>query len=85
MGEIVYALCALTSVACAALLVRAYFRTHMRLLLWCALCFVGLAVNNVGLFVDLVLVPSLDLFYWRTVPAVIGLLLLACAFAWEEL
>lgn len=86
MAEIVYALCALTSVACAVLLVRGYLRSRMRLLLWCALCFVGLALNNVGLFVDLVLTgPSLDLFMWRTVPAVVGLLLLVCGFAWEEL
>lgn len=46
----VYILCAVTSVLCAGLLVRSYLRSRVRLLLWSALCFVGLAVNNVLLF-----------------------------------
>ena len=61
MAEAVYALCALTSILCAALLGRAYARTRTHLLLWSTLCFVGLAINNVLLFVDLVLLPDVDL------------------------
>jgi hypothetical protein len=61
MGEIVYALCAITSLVAASLLVRARARQGTALLLWSALCFVGLAATNVLLFVDLVLVPSMDL------------------------
>lgn len=34
------------------LLFRAYAANGMRLLLWSALCFVGLSVNNVLLFFD---------------------------------
>lgn len=67
----VYLLCALTSVACSVALIRAYLRTPVKLLFWCALCFVGLAVNNVLLFVDLAIVPQVDLRMWR---AVIGLM-----------
>jgi hypothetical protein len=52
---IVYALCALTSVACAFLLLRAYRRRRTRLLVWSSAAFVGLALNNLLLFVDLVL------------------------------
>ena len=47
MASVVYALCALTSLACAVLLLRAYRRSWARLLFWSGLCFVGLALNNV--------------------------------------
>jgi hypothetical protein len=61
MGEVVYALCGVTSLVAAWLLVRARARHGTPLLLWSAFCFVGLAATNVLLFVDLVLVPSMDL------------------------
>jgi uncharacterized membrane protein len=52
MGEIVYVLCAVTSLACAVLLVRAWRATRSRLLLPSAVCFVGFFVNNVVLVID---------------------------------
>ena len=61
MAEFVYLLCAMTSTLCAVLLVNGYRRTKTRLLFWSGLCFAGLAVNNVLLFVDLVIVPGVDL------------------------
>ena len=61
MAEFVYALCAMTSVVCAVLLVNGYRRSKVGLLFWSGLCFAGLAVNNLLLFVDLVAVPSMDL------------------------
>ena len=73
MAEAVYILCAATSIACAVLLWRGYSRTRARLLLWSALCFVGLALNNVLLFVDLILLPEVDLKVWRTLAALLGL------------
>ena len=54
----VYLLCFLTSSACAWLLARSYRRTGARLLLWSALCFVLLGLNNLVVFVDLVLLPQ---------------------------
>jgi len=39
--------------------------SRSRLLLWSTLCFVALAVNNVLLFVDLVVVPDVDLRFVR--------------------
>ena len=53
----VYLLCFLTSSACAWLLARSYRRTGARLLLWSALCFVLLGLNNLVVVVDLVLLP----------------------------
>lgn len=60
MAEIVFALCALLSVACAALLFRSYLKGRSQLLLWSSLCFSLLALNNVVLFVDMIIFPTLD-------------------------
>lgn len=76
MAEAVYVLCALTSCLCAALLLRGYRRTRTRLLFWSSLCFVGLALNNVLLFVDLVLTAQTDLSMVRSLPALAGLVLM---------
>jgi hypothetical protein len=66
------------------LLFRGYARTGARLLLWSALCFVGLSINNVLLFFDLVIFPTeVDLRPWRLLAALAGLLFLLYAFIWE--
>jgi hypothetical protein len=83
MATVVYALCALTSILCAVLLLRGFATSGTRLLLWSGLCFVGLALNNVLLFVDLGLMPGLDLQLWRALPALAGLGLLIFGLVWE--
>ncbi len=83
MATLVYALCALTSTACAFLLLRGYARSRFRLLLWSGLCFAGLALNNVILFVDKQVVPDVDLSVWRSLPAVAGIALLLYGFVWD--
>lgn len=83
MAELVYLLCALTSFACAALLVRQYVRARTKLLLWSSMCFAGLAANNALLFVDRVLVPLVDLSLPRTVLALASMLLLIYGLVWE--
>jgi hypothetical protein len=84
MAETVYLLCAATSSACALLLLRAHHRTGTGLLLWSGLCFVGLALNNAILVVDLILIPDVDLSTWRLVPAAIGVVLLLYGLIWES-
>ena len=76
MSTIVYVLCALTSLACAVLLLRGYRQTGARLLLWSGLFFVGLFLNNVLLIVDLRVVPEINLAVIRLVPALVGVSLL---------
>ena len=77
MASAVYLMCALTSGVCALLLTRAYLARHHRFLLWSAICFTGLLVNNVLLFVDLVVVPtSADLSLWRGFTGLASLLVL---------
>lgn len=83
MATLVYALCALTSLACAVLLLRGYASSRVRLLLWSGLCFCGLALNNILLLVDKRLVPSMDLSLWRTLPAAAGIALLLYGLVWE--
>lgn len=74
MGETIYLLCALTSLGCAVLLLRNWAKTRARLLLWSTVCFVGLFLNNVLLFVDLVLTPpEVDLSPWRAILAVVAI------------
>ncbi|HXG58152.1 MAG TPA: DUF5985 family protein [Thermoanaerobaculia bacterium] len=83
MADVTYALCALTSSVCAVLLLRAWARSRVRLLLWSGLCFVGLAINNIILFIDLGVFVATDLSAWRTLPALIGVALLLYGMIWE--
>ena len=77
MAEAVYVLCALTSAVCAALLTRAWLATQVRLLLWSAICFGLLTLNNVLLVVDLVfLEDTADLSTARAASGLAGLLVL---------
>jgi len=84
MPELVYVLCALTSMLCAGLLLRSYASNKSKLLLWSTLCFVGLAINNILLFVDLVLVPDVDLLFVRTGSALVAFALLTVGLIWES-
>jgi hypothetical protein len=83
MASLVYALCLLLSFACAALLWRGYRRSKAPLLLWSSICFIGLAINNLLLFFDLVLFTHLDLSLWRNLSAVLALAPLVYGLVWE--
>jgi hypothetical protein len=80
---LVYVLCMITSALCAALLVRAYHRTRTRLLLWSALSFVFLAINNLFLFLDVVVVgPSIDLLPFRYLASFAAVAVLIYGLIW---
>lgn len=83
---VLYLLAVLTCLACLVLLWRQYARTGLRLLLWSALCFVGLTLSNVMLFFDLVIFPTpeVDLRLWRVLPAIAGLAFLLYGFIFES-
>lgn len=76
MSSVVYGLCALTALACAILLLRAYVASRSSLLLWSGLCFTGLMASNVLLVVDKLLVPDVDLRAARLIVTAISMLLL---------
>jgi hypothetical protein len=73
MAKVVYILCALTSMGCAGLLIRAYSRKPTRLLLWSSIGFSGLAASNILLVADLVIFPDIDLMLWRNLTTLAGL------------
>ena len=76
MATVVYLLCALTSTTCAVLLARGYRRSRTRLLLWSAVCFGFLALNNMLLVIDLAVWHDVDLSVVRTATALTGLVAL---------
>lgn len=80
----VFLLCFATSLVCLILLARSYLRTRMRLLLWSALCFVFLALNNLLLFIDVVVFPTeVNLLPFRQLAALVGVGVLLYGFIWE--
>lgn len=83
MAAAVYVLCALTSTLCMVLLLRAYFEKRVRLLLWAGLCFAGLTINNVFLFLDLVVLPNVDLSGPRELSALASVSLLLYGLVWD--
>jgi hypothetical protein len=83
MATAVYVLSALISLTCAVLLLRSYMQARTGLLLWAAVCFLGLTLNNTLLFVDKVVVTDVDLSLWRTIPALAGMLALVFGLLWE--
>ena len=72
-----------TSLACTAMLFREYSRLRQGLLLWSALCFVGLTLNNVLLLLDLVVFPTVDLRILRLLSALAGMSFLLYGFIWD--
>lgn len=84
MAATVYVLGTLTTLLCAILLLRAYFNVGRRLLLWSGLCFAGLTVSNVLLFLDLVMFPAeISLYTWRLATAAGAMALLLYGLIWE--
>lgn len=81
---ILYLMAVLTCIACTVMLARGYLRTRVRLLLWSALCFVGLSFSNILLFFDVVVFPTeVDLRLWRVSATAVGLVFLLYGFIWE--
>lgn len=82
--SVVYALCLLTSALCAWLLLRAWGQSKARLLLWTAIGFVLLAINNLLLFADMVVFPTqLNLWPWRQAASIATICVLLYGFIWE--
>ena len=80
----VYLLCLLASATCAWLLIRSYTRSATRLLLWSAACFVLLALNNLLVVVDLLILPTtIDLTILRQLSSLSAVLILLYGFIWE--
>ncbi len=77
MAKIIYALCTLTSLACAWLALRSYFQNKFSLLFWTGLSFAGLTISNFLLLLDkTVLLTTVDLLTLRLAVSLVALLAL---------
>ena len=83
MAEIVYLLCALTSLACTALLARAWRRSGSRLLMWSSLCFLLFTANNFLLYADRVIAPDVNLALVRAATGAAGVMVLLFGLIWD--
>jgi hypothetical protein len=84
MPQVIYTLCALTSLTCLVLLWRSYRATGSRLLFWSAMCFLLLTVNNVLLVLDKIVFLERDLTLGRLTAALLAVVLLLFGLIWEE-
>jgi hypothetical protein len=82
-ATLVYLLCFATSSACAYLLGRRYRQSRARLLLWSSLCFAFLALSNLLLVIDLVVLPGIDLRLERLLTSLAGVAILLFGFIWD--
>ena len=83
LEPIIYLLCVATSLLCAYLLARAYRRGRTKLLIWSALCFTLLAVNNLVVAADVLLLPTIDLTVVRLMTSLAAVAVLLYGFIWE--
>lgn len=79
----VYLLCFLTSAGCAWLLLRSYLKSRTGLLFWSAACFVLLALNNLIMLLDMLVIHDVDLMAWRAAASLGGVSLLLFGFIWR--
>lgn len=85
MGPIVYILGTLVTLLCSALLLRAYAKSKMPLLLWSGMCFALLTVSNALLFIDLILLgEDVTLYVWRLGSAALGMVMLVYGLIFES-
>jgi hypothetical protein len=84
MEGLVYLLCTATSLLCAVMLLRSFAKQRVRLLLWSGLCFLGLLIENVLLYVDIIMIPDVDLSLWRKLPSLLALAILLFGLVWDS-
>lgn len=84
MALLIYALCALTALVCAILLLAGSRRTGSRMLLWSGLCFCGLALTNALIVVDALHVVTDHMWTLRLVVALAAIAALLYGLIFEE-
>lgn len=83
MAATVYLLGTFVALLCGVLLARGYGHSRARLLLWSAICFIGLALSNAILFVDIIMLPNTDLHLLRRGVAAVSILCLLYGLVWD--
>lgn len=84
LASAVYLLCFLASAICATLLIRQLRRSGSPVLYWSAACFVFLALSNLlVVFDNVVLGPDVNLRIGRLVLTLLAVSVLLFGFIWE--
>jgi len=83
MPGAVYLLSAGTALACGFLLLRAWRSKGVRLLFWSGLCFLGLALDNILLYLDLVILPDVQMYNAPSLAGLISICLLLYGLIWD--
>jgi len=83
LASAVYLLCLATSLACAILLIRSWKSSRRPLLLWSAVCFSLLALNNLIVVLDMVFLLEIDLTAFRQATNVAAVSVLLYGFVWR--
>lgn len=83
IANVIYALCAGTSLLAAWLLLRHYAARRSRMLLWSCVAFFGLALNNVLVMLDFGVFPGVDLSIVRAAAAAVSVAVLVYGLIWE--
>ena len=82
-AEAIYLLCAAVSLVVAAMLLRQFLKSRTRLLLWSLMSFAGLALNNVLVYIDLVLYTGVDLSLYRSAVGAASMAVMLYGLVWE--
>lgn len=84
LSGLVYLLCFLASALCAGLLVRQYRLSSTPVLVWSAACFVLLAVSNLLVVIDRLILPDMSLRTIRLTLTLMAVSVLLFGFIWES-
>lgn len=84
MVLLIYALCALTALACSVLLLLGARRSGSRMLFWSGLCFAGLTLTNLLVIADHYVFREIDLAPLRLGSALLAIALLVYGLIFEE-
>jgi hypothetical protein len=79
----IYVLCLLTATACFLLLLKGFFRSGTRLLLWSGVCFCFLALHSLVVVIELMVVPHTDLQILRHAASLLAAASLVFGLIWE--
>jgi hypothetical protein len=80
---VIYVLCLLAAALCTWLLLRGYWRSGARLLLWSGLCFAFLSLNSLAVILDIVVWADTDLQPLRNAASLAAVGTLLIGLIWE--
>jgi hypothetical protein len=83
LSALVYLLCFLTSALCAGLLFRQHRRSATPVLVWSTACFVLLALSNLLVVIDRLVMPDVSLRTIRLGVTLLAVSVLLYGFIWE--